>query len=68
MAHVSVMGGLGVTPSVCTDNSTIGECYDAHGLIRDNRGNPARFNCSACCALRGAVAWRNPNTNQVVNC
>lgn len=54
----------GVMPSVCTpaDNNAIGQCFDANGPV------PGRFNCAACCALRGAVGWHNPNTGAVVAC
>jgi hypothetical protein len=45
----------GVTLSVCPtpDITPPGTCFDANGPI------PGRLNCSACCALRGAISWQN---------
>ena len=44
----------GVTPSNCNGipNNTIGACFGASGPI------PGKFNCTACCALRGAISWQ----------
>lgn len=33
-------------------NSIVGTCFDSNGPV------PGRFNCSACCALRGAISWQ----------
>jgi hypothetical protein len=44
----------GVTPSNCAGIPTniIGACFGANGPI------PGKFNCPACCALRGAISWQ----------
>ncbi|WP_121280980.1 hypothetical protein [Trinickia fusca] len=54
----------GIQPSVCTaaDNNAVGQCFDQHGAV------PGRFNCAACCALRGATGWHNPANGVVVAC
>ncbi len=53
----------GSLPS-CTQaqNNAIGQCFDANGPV------PGRFNCAACCALRGAVVWHDPSNGDVVDC
>ena len=30
----------------------VGSCFEASGPI------PGKFNCAACCALRGAIHWQ----------
>ncbi|MGJ5675475.1 MAG: hypothetical protein ACR9NN_17980 [Nostochopsis sp.] len=47
----------GLEPSICPnpDNTPPGTCFDANGPI------PGRWNCSACCALRGAISWQGGN-------
>lgn len=54
-----------VTASGCThaDDQAVGQCFDQRGLIPNGK-----FNCTACCALRGAVGWHNLNTGAVVAC
>lgn len=55
MAHpTGALQVSGVAPSACPnpDNTPPGTCYDTNGPV------PGRFNCSACCALRGALSWQ----------
>lgn len=44
----------GVVAQACTGvpSGTIGACFGNNGPI------PGRWNCSACCALRGAISWQ----------
>ncbi|MFP4575218.1 MAG: hypothetical protein ACLFT9_06290 [Coleofasciculus sp.] len=43
----------GIHPSCPSpDRTPPGTCFDANGQI------PGRWNCSACCALRGALSWQ----------
>lgn len=52
-----------VTPSACTPADTgVGQCFGQNGPI------PGSFNCAACCALRGAVSWQNPNIGAAAVC
>ena len=54
----------GLLPSACSaaDNKLIGEC------LGDGEHILGKFNCAACCALRGALLWRHPASGQVVSC
>ncbi len=55
---------VGLLPSACTaaQNQLIGECLGNGEQI------VGKFNCAACCALRGALMWRHPATGQAVAC
>lgn len=59
-AHVARQTALpthqGIAPSACPnpDTTPLGTCYDANGPI----GPGNNMNCSACCALRGAIHWQ----------
>lgn len=44
--------GIKVASCAGVPNNILGTCFDANGPI----GN--RFNCTACCALRGAISWQ----------
>jgi hypothetical protein len=43
-------------PCAGVGSGTIGICFDANGPLSN------RLNCSACCALRGAVGWVDNTT------
>jgi hypothetical protein len=45
--HVSPSQGCAGVPT-----GIIGACFGGNGPI------PGKFNCQACCALRGAVSWQ----------
>jgi hypothetical protein len=48
----------------CPPNpNLIGPCYEGSG-----NQIPGKWNCAACCALRNAEWWRNPQTGALVNC
>ena len=54
----------GVRPQAACDGvpvGTLGRCYF------DDANPVDRYNCTACCALRHAVAWMPPN-GPVINC
>jgi hypothetical protein len=44
---------VGLQPSACpVPDNVIGQCFDANGPVT------GKFNCAACCALRGAISWQ----------
>lgn len=46
-ADIHASQGCGGVPS-----GIIGACFDQNGPI------PGKWNCAACCALRGAISWQ----------
>ena len=46
-SQITPSQGCGGVPS-----NLIGACYGNNGPI------PGKFNCQACCALRGAISWQ----------